>query len=100
MASFTLLRELASIERDQGLKRLLIALYQTDSGHKYVAASEQKRPTKEDSWVSAMKGITVRRAELDSVIKALSGADLAFDKGPDTGKLSDREYAELYLDWG
>jgi hypothetical protein len=99
MASFTMLRELASIERDQGLKRLLIALYQTDSGHKYVAASEQKRLTKDGEWASQMKGITIRRAEMDSVVKALSGADLAFDKGPDTGKLSDREYADT-LDWG
>jgi hypothetical protein len=97
MASFTLVRELASLERDRGSKRLLLALYSaSDEGsnenRRYIALSEQQRSNEESEWQSARKGITVRRGELEAIISALQSAD--FDAKPDGKGLSDREYAE------
>jgi len=101
MASFVLIRELLSLERDQGLKRLLLGLYSVSDGadepsRRYIACSEQVRPDKDSDWVSGRKGITVRRAEVGQLIAALQSADL--DAKPDGKNLSDREYA-LTLDW-
>jgi hypothetical protein len=93
--AFTLIRELLEIPRDQGNKRLLIALYSTDSNHRYVATSEQVLGS-EGEWLSNKKGMTIRRGELDAVIKALQSAD--FDAAPDTSNLSCQEYAST-LDW-
>lgn len=94
MAKFEIVRELAELPRDKGEKRLLLALYSTDSGHRYVALSEQS--LQEDQWVSNKRGITIRRGELESIISALRSAD--FDAKPDNKNLSDYEYAQT-LDW-
>jgi hypothetical protein len=103
MASFTLVRNLLELERDSGLKRLLLALYSVSDSpdaegrSRYIALSEQTRSSKEAEWTSARKGITVRRGELSSLISALQSAD--FDAGPDNKGLSPQAYAET-LDWG
>jgi hypothetical protein len=106
MASFTLVRNLLELERDKGLKRLLLALYCArddnsaageDSGRKYIALSEQTRPSKEAEWIPSRKGITVRRGEIEQLISALKSAD--FDAKPDGKGLSDQEYAKLHCDW-
>lgn len=94
---FELVRELASVERDKGEKRLLLALYSTEtaeSGIRYIALSEQNKSGEE--WVSARKGITIRRLEREAVITALQSAD--FDAKPDNKNLSNAEYAKL-LTW-
>ena len=93
---FQIIRELASVERDRGSKRLLLALYEASSGGvRYLALSEQEAQNEE--WVSRKRGITVRRGELKSIISALQSAD--FDALPDTSNLSNDEYAQT-LDWG
>jgi hypothetical protein len=97
MASFKVIRELASLERDKGSKRLLLALYSaSDEGsqqdRRYIALSEMTRTDTNSEWVSARKGITIRRGELDEIISALKSAD--FDSKPDGKGLSDREYIE------
>lgn len=106
MASFTLVRNLLELERDSGLKRLLLALYcarddglseEDDPGKRYIALSEQTRPSKDADWVSTRKGITVRRGELSQLIFALQSAD--FDSRPDGKNLTPQEYADKYLDW-
>ena len=97
VSSFTLVRELAEFPRDKGLTRLLLALYETDTGHRYIALSEQRRDTNEADWVSARKGVTLRRAELQPAVAALSSAD--FDSKEDTSSLSHQAYASR-LDWG
>lgn len=103
MASFTLVRELLSLERDQGLKRLLLGLYSASDGddesaRRYVACSEQVRSTKNSDWTSSRKGITVRRGEISQLVAALQSAD--FDAKSDGKGLSDKEYADLYCkDW-
>jgi hypothetical protein len=102
MANFKLVRELLSLERDQGLKRLLLALYSVSDGdddlaRRYVACSEQVRSTKDSDWSSSRRGITVRRAEIGQLIAALQSAD--FDAKSDGKGLSDQDYA-LTLDWG
>lgn len=97
-ATFSIVKELATISRDKGSKRLLVALYESKEGertNRYIATSEQKLTTN-DQWVGVMKGITIRKAEVNEVIKALQSAD--FDASPDTSNLSCQEYA-LTLDW-
>lgn len=96
MASFTLIRELVECQRDKGTKRILVALYETDTGSRYLACSEQKRRTEEDPWQSALKGITIRKSEVEAVIKGLQSAD--FDASSDTGDMTCQEYAKT-LDW-
>jgi hypothetical protein len=98
MATFSIVKELASLERDKGSKRLLLALYSASddsdngnsTGRRYIACSEQVR--KGDDWESARKGITIRKSELDSIIAALQSAD--FDAKPDGNGLSDTEYLD------
>lgn len=102
MASFTIVRELGSYERDGGLRRLFLALYcasdgAEDTGRKYIALSEQTRADKESEWVGTRKGITVRKSEVNGLIAALQSAD--FDAKPDNKHLSHKEYAEQCLDW-
>jgi len=100
MANFTLIREILEIPRDKGLKRILLAVYEVTGDGKapsrYLAASEQKRLNEDSPWVSAQKGITIRRGELENVIAALQSAD--FDAKPDGKNLSCQEYART-LDW-
>lgn len=102
MASFTLVRELLELPRDNGSRRLMVGLYSasddpaTDSGKRYLACSEQEKSA-DGQWISRRRGITIRRGEAQAVIAALQSAD--FNAGPDTKGLSDREYAELYCDW-
>lgn len=93
--AFSLIRELLEIPRDQGNKRLLIAVYSTDTGHKYLATSEQVKSAEGD-WLSNKRGMTIRRGELEAVIKALQSAD--FDTAPDTSGLTCQEYSQT-LDW-
>ena len=95
--SFTLIRQLTEAVRDNGLKRLLLGLYSTDSGSRYIALSEQVRPSTDHDWVSNKRGITVRRGEIANIIAALQSAD--FDAKPDGNGLTDTEYAST-LDWG
>ncbi len=103
MASFTLVRNLLELERDHGLKRLLLALYSVSDGpgedpkSRYIALSEQNRSTKESEWSSSRKGITVRRGELSQLISALQSAD--FDAKPDGKNLTPQEYSDKFLDW-
>lgn len=104
MANFKIVRELADIRRDKGLKRLLLALYEASDGEgegpgrRYAALSEQARANIDtDEWVSTRKGITIRRGEMQDVIRALQSAD--FDAAPDTKSLSAQEYSKT-LDWG
>lgn len=96
MTEFKVIRELASLERDRGCKRLLLALYSAsdNSGkeNRYIALSEQQRPDQEAEWSSTRKGITVRRGELASIIAALQSAD--FDSKPDGKGMSEKEYAD------
>lgn len=99
MATFELIKELSSLERDQGLKRLLLAVYSANDGaggkNRYIACSEQHKDV-EGAWVSSRKGITIRRGELQQIVTALQSAD--FDAKPDTKNLSNKLYAEM-LDW-
>jgi hypothetical protein len=99
MAKFEIVKELASLERDQGLKRMLLALYSSgeNGSGRYIALSEQIRPSKEDQFVSIKKGITIRRGEVAAIISALQSAD--FDAKSDGNGLSDREYSKLHVDW-
>lgn len=100
MATFELIRELASIERDRGQKRLLLAVYSANdtNGQKnrYLACSEQQRSSAEEPWASSRKGITIRRSEVDEIISALQSAD--FDAKSDNKNLSNFDYATT-LDW-
>lgn len=98
MASFKIVRELASLERDKGSKRLLLALYSasdegSETNRRYIALSEQQRVNENSEWQSTRKGITVRRSEVSEIIAALQSAD--FDAKPDGRGLSDKEYAEI-----
>lgn len=103
MASFTLVRNLLELERDKGLKRLLLALYSvsddpgSDGRSRYIALSEQTRTDQNAEWVSSRKGITVRRGELSQLISALQSAD--FDAKPDGKNLTPQEYADKFLNW-
>lgn len=98
MAIFSIVRELASLERDNGSKRLLLALYSAsdDRGQgnerRYIALSEQVRSEPDAEWQSARKGITVRRGEIRNIIAALQSAD--FDAKPDGKGMTDLEYLE------
>lgn len=94
MAAFDLIRELLELPRDEGKKRLLLALYEAPNNGRYMALSEQNLVN--DQWVSAKKGITVRRLEKEAIITALQSAD--FDAKPDNKNLSNVEYAKL-LTW-
>lgn len=102
MANFTLIRELCDIRRDQGKTRLLLALYEASDGgddtvkRRYTALSEQKID-ETGAFVSTRRGITIRRTEIQDVIRALQSAD--FDAAPDTSGLSAQEYSKT-LDWG
>lgn len=104
MASFTLVRELAELSR-HGNKRLLLALYSAsdssdvsggDSAKRYLACSEQERTDDGSPWRSSRKGITIRRAEINTIISALQSAD--FDAKSDNKGMSHAEYAKT-LDW-
>lgn len=95
--AFELIRELNECIRENGLKRLLLALYSTESGSRYIALSEQVKPDADSSWISNRKGITIRRGEIASIISALQSAD--FDAKSDGNKLSPQEYSRLHLDW-
>ena len=102
MANFTLVRNILELEREQGLKRLLLALYSVNDGGteekaKYIALSEQTRPSKEAEWISSRKGITVRRGEINQLISALQSAD--FDAKPDGKNLTPQEYSDKFLNW-
>lgn len=101
MANFRIVRELADIRRDKGLKRLLLALYEASDGdgpgRRYLACSEQVRPDQDSDFTSSRKGITIRSFEVNDVIRALQSAD--FDAAPDTKSLSAQEYSKT-LDWG
>jgi hypothetical protein len=98
MATFSIVRELASLERDKGSKRLLLALYSaSDDGsqgneRRYIALSEQVRSGPDTEWQSARKGIIVRRGEISNIIAALQSAD--FDAKPDGKGMTDLEYLE------
>ena|ERR1043165_4391982 len=101
MANFKIIKELASIERDKGLKRLLVALYEAsdDDGsepRRYIATSEQARKSEDNDWESSRKGITVRRGEIGQLISALQSAD--FDAKPDGKGLSCEDYLALNPD--
>lgn len=107
MASFTLVRELADLKRENGNKRLLLALYsasdspspdEQQNSKRYIALSEQERSGPDEPYKSTRKGITIRRGELETIISALQSAD--FDAKPDGKNLTHKEYAELYCkDW-
>lgn len=78
---------------------MLLALYsatnddEPDKSSRYIALSEQQKSEEDSDWVSARKGITIRRGELDTIISALQSAD--FDAKSDGTGLSDREYLEI-----
>lgn len=100
--SFKIVKELLEVSRDQGSKRLLLALYEASGKGedgtpiRYLAISEQVKKTSDGPWVSALKGITIRRSELQQFITALQSADL--EAAPDNKGLTDQEYAEQVLD--
>ncbi len=96
-ATFSIVKELTTISRDKGSKRLLVALYESADGertNRYIATSEQKLTTN-DQWVGVMKGITIRKSEVNEVIKALQSAD--FDSAPDTSGLDNKSYADQFF---
>jgi hypothetical protein len=95
--AFTLIRELGSFPRENGLKRLLLALYSASENSRYIALSEQQRSSTEDDFVSMKKGITIRKSEVANIISALQSAD--FDAKPDGNGLTPQEYSTQFLDW-
>jgi hypothetical protein len=101
MANFKIVRELAVLPRDKGLKQLLLALYSAGDKEgkeiRYIALSEQVRTDEDSPWLSNKKGITIRRGEIANIISALQSAD--FDAKSDGNGLSDTEYSKMHLDW-
>lgn len=96
--AFNLLREIADVQRDNGKKRILIALYEAEAGgNRYLAASEQVS-NESGTWLSSRKGITFRKSELSTVIKALQEVESYWDSdGPDPKTIPDAEYAARFI---
>lgn len=98
---FKVVRELAETQRDNGLKRLSLALYESDQGARYIALAEHQRSSEDSPWQSNRKGVTVRKSELTTFINALRDAESIWDaSGEDPSTMSPQVYAAKYLDWG
>lgn len=91
--SFRVVRDLASLERNDGIKRLYLALYETsDGGARYIALSEQGRVDTDSEWQSNKRGITIRRKELAAIMQALSAADAIWESNEDPSKMTEDQY--------